>query len=132
MMQYPSRQNRSRSYRNMRGFPWMLFFLIVIFTHSWVGFMIGIAVCVVLSLIMRGIFAASSSSGVPNTSPIVDQAPQPHEAPEQQYYQPYEQGYQSVSTPETYQESGKQYQYPEPQYEQPQVEYPQEMPPIQQ
>jgi len=41
----------------------------------------------------------------------------------------YEQGYQAPeSSPETYQEGGQRYAYPQPQYEQPIARYPQEMP----
>ena len=41
--------------------------------------------------------------------------------------QPYEQGYQPPRpSPETYQEGGRQYLYPQPEYERPQAQYPQE------
>ncbi len=41
----------------------------------------------------------------------------------------YEQGYQPLeASPETYQEGGHSYSYPQPQYEQPTAQYPQEMP----
>jgi len=47
----------------------------------------------------------------------------------QDAYHTYEQGYQPPQpTPETYQEGGQQYSYPQPQYEQPAAQYPQEMP----
>ncbi len=39
----------------------------------------------------------------------------------------YEQGYQPPSqSPETYQEGGERYHYPQPRYEQPQAQYPEE------
>ncbi len=47
----------------------------------------------------------------------------------QDSYQMYEQGYRPQQrTPETYQEGGQQYPYPQAQYEQPQAQYPEEVP----
>jgi hypothetical protein len=51
-------------------------------------------------------------------------APQPKDA-----FHAYEQGYQPEEpSPETYQEGGRPYSYPQPAYEQPEIHYPQEMP----
>jgi hypothetical protein len=48
----------------------------------------------------------------------------------QDSFHPYEQGYQPPEpSPETYQEGGRSYFYPQPQDEQPVAQYPQEMPP---
>ena len=50
----------------------------------------------------------------------------------QDAFHTYEQGYQPPEpSPETYQEGGHTYSYPQPQYEQPVAQYPQEMPPQQ-
>jgi len=48
---------------------------------------------------------------------------------QQDLSQVYEQGYQPLQQmPETYQEGGRSYSYPQPENEQPTAEYPQEMP----
>jgi hypothetical protein len=113
-----------------RGFPWMVFFLIIIFTHSWVGFLVSIGITLLVIMLMRALFTPPMSANNPMyTPPMSNWQPQPHE---EVYYQPYQQGYQSEQV--TYQEGEQQYQYPrpEPQYEQPQVQYPEELPPMEQ
>ena len=128
-MLYRNRRNRWGA----RSFPWLPFFIILFFTHSWVGFMISIGILVFFSILMKAIFAASTGVGNQYAIPMANQQPQPHEEPYQQPYQPYQQGYQPM--PMTYQEGEQQSQYsrPQPEYEQPQVSYPEEeLPPIQQ
>jgi hypothetical protein len=126
-MQYRNRRTRW----GVRGFPWIPFFFILFFTHSWVGFMISIVILVLLYIIMQAIFAASTGRGNQYATPMANQ--QPHEELYQQPYQPYQQGYQPM--PMTYHEVEQQSQYPRPQpeYEQPQVSYPEgELPPMEQ
>ncbi len=107
----------------------MLFFLIIIFTHSWVGFLVSIGITLLVLLLMRAVFATPNAASNMYTPPMTNWQPQPHE---EVYYQPYQQGYQPA--PMTYQEGEQEYQSPrpEPQYEQPQVQYPEEMPPMEQ
>ena len=128
-MQYRNRRTRWGA----RGFPWIPFFFILFFTHSWVGFMISIVILVLLYIMMQAFFAASAGIGNQYAAPMANQQPQPHEEPYQQPYQSYQQGYQPV--PVTYQEGEQQSQYlrPQPEYEQPQVSYPEEeLPPMEQ
>jgi hypothetical protein len=124
--------------RGIFGFPFMFFFIAWFVFHSWFGFLLGIAIIVVLSLLFRAI-AAGTFGG--NLNAPMGQAPyqqpqQPYEQyyqPSQQPYQSYEQGYQYQSPAPTYQEPQPQYQAPQPQYdEQPQAQYPQELPPMEQ
>src|SRR5438132_10430714 len=76
--------------------------------------LIGMMFCIVVVgrvLWLIGHWLSKKTPTMPNT-------PQP-----QNFYQGYQPPQQ---TPETYQEGGKQYQYPQPQDEQPQAQYPQE------
>ena len=131
---------RRRPYRRGRGilgFPFMLFFVLLFFSHSLSLFLIGIVISIILTLFIRSIMAGASGGGRLNTPPWQQPYQQPQQPyqqyyqPYQQPYQPYEQGYQPPATP--YQEPEPQYQHPQPQYdEQPQAQYPQELPPIEQ
>src|SRR5207248_7163631 len=125
---------RRRPYRRGRGilgFPFMLFFVLLFFSHSLSLFLIGIVISIILTLFIRSLMAGAFSGGRLNTPPTWQQPYQQPQQPYQQYYQPYEQGYQPPATP--YQEPEPQYQHPQLQYdEQPQAQYPQELPPIEQ
>jgi hypothetical protein len=83
--------------------------------------LIGMLFCVVVFGGIIWLFARLLNK----KTPTMPNTPQP-----QSPYQTYEQGYQSPQPPpETYQEGGMQYRYPQnqqPQYEQPQAQYPQE------
>ena len=136
--------------RGIIGLPFMLFFIIMVFTHSFSGFLIALVVLAILSLIFRaampGIFGSRNMN---NAAPPFQQPQQPYYQPPQpiyqppqqayqpyeQEYQPYQQGYQAAPPP-VYQAPEQPYQYQPPQQEnyeeQPQAEYPQEMPPMQQ
>ncbi len=130
--------------RGIMGFPFMLFFIIFLVTHSFSGFMVGIAVLVVLAIIFRAALPGMFSGwNTRNTMPPYQPPQQPYQQPYQPYqptdqpyqpeYEPYQQGYQSAPPPPVYQAPEQQYQPPQQNYEeQPQAEYPQEMPPMQQ
>jgi hypothetical protein len=77
--------------------------------------LIGMLFCIVVFGGVIWLFARLLNKKKPPTMP---NTPQP-----QNFYQGYQPPQQ---TPETYQEGGKQYQYPQPQNEQPQAQYPQE------
>ncbi len=122
------------------GFPWFLLILIIIFSHSFWGFIVGIAVAVIITAILMRIFGSQGMMGGNYQQPPQQyyQPPQqPYQPPQETPpYQPYAQGYQAPPQ-EQYQEGGKQYSYPQQndpyqQYEQPQAQYPEEMPPPQQ
>ena len=144
---------RKRHWRRrggMVGFPFMLLFMILLFSHSLTGFMIGIGVIVLLGLLARLILPAIFGAGMMGSWWMSNQ--QTYQQPQQPTYQPYQQTYQPYE--ESYQpyEQGYQYQPPaatspnqevEQQYqppsyeqthyeEQPQAQYPQEMPPMHQ
>jgi hypothetical protein len=152
---YFDRRSRRAYRRGMRrrggifGFPWFLFVLIIIFSHSLVGVLFAIAAAVILTAILMRVFGSQGMMGgnyqQPPQQPYYQPPQQPYESsPYQQpyqppqetpVYQPYDQGYQP--TPEAYQEGGTQHPYPQQndpyqQYEQPQAQYPEEMPPMQQ
>ena len=120
--------------RGIFGFPFMLFFIAFFVFHSWFGFVLGIAMIIVFSLLLRAIMAGTFGGGGMNTAwrqPPYQQPQQPYEQYYQPSYQPYEEGYQYQPPAPTYQEP--QYKAPQPQYdEQPQAEYPQELPPMEQ
>ena len=126
--------------RGIWGFPFMLFFFLLIFSHSWSLFLIGIVLSIILSLFIRSIMAGAFGAGRPNTPPTWQQPYQQPQQPYQQYYQPsqqpyqsYDQGYQYQPPATPYQEPGPQSQNQQSQYdEQPQAQYPQELPPIEQ
>lgn len=140
--------------RGIWGFPFMLFMIIFLVSHSFSGFMIGIGVLVLLALILRSVLPNMTNrmNGnampyqppqqpyqqpyQPMQEPYQQQQPyQPTQEPYQQDYQSYQQGYQPASPPPVYQAPQPPYQYQPPQQsyeEQPQAEYPQEMPPMQQ
>ncbi len=135
--------NPRRIYGALYGFFWMLILALFFITGSWIVFLLGAAISVILGSLARPLLAMLLGLGIFGASNMVNQPPQQpyYQPPPQQPYQPsqpYQQGY----TPqETYQEGGQQYpsqsqtqyqQPPQPQYEQPQAQYPQEMPPQQQ
>jgi len=143
--------NNPRGYRRRRrgwiGFPLPLVFLLIfVFTQSMTGFIVSIAIMVILWALI-----AASSSGQrrwnmpPMNQPPVYQPPayqppvyqppyQPYAPPPEPTYTPYEQGYQSEqpkaesTEPESSAEASSETQYEE----QPQAQYPQELPPMQQ
>lgn len=92
---------------------------------------IGMLLCIVLVAVVIWFFVRWLNNGK------ISRMQYTLTPPQQNPYQPYEQGYPvpSQQEQETYQEGGQHYQYPEPQqpqqYEQPQVQYQQEqeMPP---
>jgi len=132
----------------MVGFPFMLLFFILLFSHSLTGFMIGIGVIVLLSLLARLILPAIFGVGMmsnwwTSNQQTYQQPQQPTYQPYQQTYQPYEesyqpyeQGYQPAVATSPDQEVEQEYQtpsYEQTHYEeQPQAQYPQEMPPMKQ
>ena len=133
--------------RGIMGIPFMLFFIIMIVSHSFSGFIIAIGVMILLAIIFRA--AMPNMFGSRNMNNVVPpyqqpqqpyyQPPQPTYQPPQQAYQPYEQEYQPYqqgyqpAPPPVYQAPVPPYQPPQQNYEeQPQAEYPQEMPPMQQ
>ena len=151
---YFDRRSRRAYRRSMRrgrgiyGFPWFLFIMIIIFSHSVWGFLFAIAAAVILTVVLMRVFGSQGMMGNNYQQPPQQPYYQP---PQQSYgssyqqpyqpsqetpvYQPYDQGYQP--TPEAYQEGGTQHPYPQQdnpyqQYEQPQAQYPEEMPPMQQ
>jgi hypothetical protein len=136
----------------MAGFPFVLFFMIFLFSHALTGMMIGIGVIILLGLLARFILPAIFGAGMINSSWMNNQQGyrqqqntqyyqppyQPMNQPNEENYQPYEQGYQYQPPAVTYQADAEQSQYQPPSYEQshyeeqPQAQYPQEMPPMQQ
>jgi predicted lipid-binding transport protein (Tim44 family) len=83
--------------------------------------MIGIVLCLVLLATITWLFVRWLNN---RRTPSTQHAAQPQDS---SYL--YEQGYRSEQqTPETYQEGGKQYPYPQKEDEKPRAEYPQEMP----
>ena len=140
----PWRGNRRRG--GIFGIPWMLFFLFFVFSHSFIGFLIGLAVAIVLTVILTRVFSANSYNGMNSQQPGQTYYQPSNQAQQQPYYQPteqtyqgYDQGYQvPIERREGPQGSGGQYQTPpvpdEPyrgEYEQPQTQYPEQMPPMQ-
>jgi hypothetical protein len=129
----------------MVGFPFMLLFMILLFSHSLSGFMIGIGAIVLLSLLARLILPAIFGAGMRGSWWMSNQQTyqQPQQPPYQQTYQPYEENYQPYEQgyqppAATYREQEVEQQYQPPSYEQthyeeqPQAQYPQEMPPMHQ
>jgi hypothetical protein len=129
----------------MVGFPFMLLFMILLFSHSLSGFMIGIGAIVLLSLLARLILPAIFGAGMMGSWWMSNQQTyqQPQQPPYQQTYQPYEESYQPYEQgyqppAATYREQEVEQQYQPPSYEQthyeeqPQAQYPQEMPPMHQ
>jgi hypothetical protein len=129
----------------MVGFPFMLLFMILLFSHSLSGFMIGIGAIVLLSLLARLILPAIFGAGMMGSWWMSNQQryQQPQQPPYQQTYQPYEENYQPYEQgyqppAATYREQEVEQQYQPPSYEQthyeeqPQAQYPQEMPPMHQ
>lgn len=129
-------------YGSLYGAAWMIMLALFFLTGSWLWFLAGAIISIILSMLMRplmaallglGLFAAFSATQ-PGQPPQPYQPYQPpYQQPYQQPYQSYQQGYQPPQQSGTYQEGGQQYQYPpqQPNYEQPQTQYPQEMPPQQ-
>lgn len=137
--------NPRRIYGALYGFFWMLILALFFITGSWIVFLLGAAISVILGSLARPLLALLLGMGIFSATNLGNRPPpQPYYQPPaqqpQQPYQPYQGGY----TPqEMYQEGGQQYQYPpqtqapyqsppQSQYEQPQAQYPQEMPPQQQ
>jgi glucan phosphoethanolaminetransferase (alkaline phosphatase superfamily) len=134
--------NPRRIYGALYGFFWMLILALFFITGSWIVFLLGAAISVILGSLARPLLAMLLGLGILGASNMAPQQPYYQPPQPQQPYQPY-QPYQGGYTPqETYQEgerqqyppqSQTQYQQPpQPQYDQPQAQYPQEMPPQQQ
>src|SRR5947209_742148 len=127
--------NPRRIYGALYGFFWMLILALFFITGSWIVFLLGAAISVILGSLARPLLALLLGMCIFGAANMMNRPPpQPYyQPPPQQPYQPYQGGY----TPqETYQEGGQQYQYPsqaqaqyqpppQPQYEQPQAQYPQ-------
>lgn len=145
------RRRHWRRRGGMVGFPFILFFMIFLFSHSIGGLMIAIVAIVLLSLLARIILPAIFGAGLMgalwsgNRQPYQQQQQQPYQQtyqpyqPSQESYQSYEQGYQYQPPVTPYREQeAEQQQYQAPSYEQahyeeqPQAQYPQEMPPMHQ
>src|SRR6266487_1194711 len=110
------RRRHWRRRGGMVGFPCMLFFMILLFSHSLTGFMIGIGAIVLLSLLARLILPAIFGAGMmSNWLTSNQQTYQPYRQTYQPYeesYQPYEQGYQPPVATSPDQEVEQQYQTP--------------------
>jgi hypothetical protein len=127
-----STMNHRAVYGGIYGFVWFLglAFCFVFGFWPWILFVVGISA--ILGALMRPLMA--SLAGIMGFGAMVNnvgtQPEQPYQQPGPAQQQPYQQGYQPPSTPESYQEGGKQHQYPSAPYEQPQSQYPQqELPP---
>ena len=148
-MRYRGYRRRPWGRRGIVGFPFMLLFMIFLFSHAMTGMMIGIGAIVLLSLLARFILPAIFGAGMMNSWRMNNQQSysqqqqntqyyQPTQQPYEESYQPYEQGYQYQPPAVTYEADAEQQQYQPPSYEQthyeeqPQAQYPQEMPPMQQ
>lgn len=135
-------------YGGMQGFIWMLGLALCFAVGFWPWILIPIILSGLLGILLRpimglllgmGIFGAANMTN--QQQPMYQPPYQPYQPPvppyqppaQQEPYQAYGQGYQSVPepSPETYREGGQQYPYPQS-YEQPQAQYPQELPPQQQ
>jgi len=131
-----------RGGRGIFGFPWFLFILIIIFSHSFWGILFAIAAAVILTAVLMRLFGSQGMMGgnyqQPPQQPYYQPPQQPYQPPQETpTYQPYDQGYQPPPSQEVYQEGGTPHPYPQQndpyqQYEQPQAQYPEEMPPMQQ
>jgi len=134
--------NPRRIYGALYGFFWMLILALFFITGSWIVFLLGAAISVILGSLARPLLAMLLGIGIFGATNMVNQPPQqpyyqpPPQQPQQPYrpYQPYQGGY----TPqETYQEGGQYHQYPpqpKQQYDSPEVDSAQqeELPPQQQ
>ena len=118
--------NPNAVYGSLYGFSWLLMLALFFATGSWLWFLVGAAISILLSTLRRPILALLLGMGIFGVASIANrQQPQP-------YYQPsqsYQQGYQPPV--ETYQEGGQAYhvQQNQPQYEPLQVQNPEQMPP---
>jgi hypothetical protein len=140
-------------YGGLYGFSWMIVLALFFITGSWIWFLVGAGISIILGALARplmagllgaGIFAATQAGQQPYQQPYRQgqQPPyQPPYQPGQEPYQSYQQGYQPMQPPPapgTYDQGSQQYQYPpqeaqpKQQYEAPETQYPQEMPPQQQ
>jgi len=137
-----------RGYRRrggLFGIPWILFFVFLSISHSPGGFMIGLILVIVITIILARVFSGSNFNrmngqqpGQTYYQPSNQANQQPYYQPTEQSYQAYDQGYQPpVQSQEGYQGSASQYQPPvqndayRGEYEQPQTQYPEQMPPMQ-
>ena len=129
-------------YGGLYGFFWLLILALFFITHSWIWFLVGAGISVILGALARPLIAGLLGAGIFGATQA---GQQPYQQPYQQgqqppYQPPYQQGYQPMQpppTPGTYEEGSQQYQYPpqqaqpEQQHEAPETQYPQEMPPQQ-
>lgn len=133
--------NPRGAYGGIQGFIWMMGLAFCFAFGFWPWVLVVAAVSVILGALAGPIIAALIGLGLAGAASTMNRQPPLYQPPAQSYqppaspnqpYQPYQQGYQPPPPPqpETYQEGGRQYSYPE-QYEQPQAQYPQEMPPQQ-
>jgi len=72
-----------RGGRGIFGFPWFLFILIIIFSHSFWGILFAIAAAVILTAVLMRLFGSQGMMGGNYQQP-----------PQQPYYQPPQQPYQ--------------------------------------
>lgn len=142
-------------YGGLYGFFWMLVLALFFITGSWIWFLVGAGISIILGALMRpliamllgaGFLAATRAGQQQYQQPYQQPYPQGQQPPYQQPYQEgqapyqnYQQGYQPMQpppTPGTYNESGQYSPYPQQaqpkqQYDVPETQYPQEMPPQQ-
>jgi hypothetical protein len=130
-------------YGGLYGFFWMLVLALFFITGSWIWFLVGAGISVILGALMRPLLAGLLGAGI---FAATQAGQQPYQQPYQQgqqppYQPPYQQGYQPMQPPPapgTYEEGTQQRQYPpqeaqpKQQYEAPETHYPQEMPPQEQ
>jgi hypothetical protein len=135
-----------RVYSGIISFFWMLILALFFLTHSWIWFLIGAVISIILGSLLRPILTVLLGIGLFRV--FTNQQSQPvYQSPQQSYgnlplqqpYQPYQQGYQSPAPqPETSQQGSTPYYYvpdpsqpdlQEPSYDMPQAQYPQMPPP---
>ncbi len=152
---YNGRQWRGPGNRHRAafGFPWMIFFFIVFFSHTPGGVIIALLIAIGLSLFLTALFSGGSpwrSMGYqqPNQTPQFppfgqnggrSQYYQPRQYPitqkaQETPYQPYEQGYSAPQPPYRQEELQQDELHNEAyqEYEQPRSLYPEQLPPMQQ
>ncbi len=129
-------------YGGLYGFFWLLILALFFITGSWIWFLVGAGISMILGSLARPLLAGSLGVGLfAATRPAQQSYQQPYQQPYQQEpNQSYQQGYQPMQpppSPGTYEEGGQQHQYPQQgqpkeQYETPETQYPEQMPPQQQ
>ncbi len=122
-------------YGGLIGSMWMLMLALFFITGSWLWFMVGVVISMLLGTLRRPLMAALLGMGIFGLASMVNQQQQPPVEYQQPMptppsaYPNYQEGYQNTQQPlTTYQEDEQIYTYPPP-YDQPQAQYPQQMPP---